>query len=195
MGNFNGCANLFRLQSVKWADMGSDLELIEAFKRGDRGAFDALVLRHQQNIRSLMLRSVSSSEDADDLAQEVFVTAFRKLKKFRGDAAFSTWLYRVAMNRLASFHRRSKWRQFFSLSEEMEPAEEGLPETYGQLREDMFQGIKRLSQRQRQVVLLRGLQGLSTRETAAVLATSENAVKVAYHSAKDQLRGLIEDAY
>src|SRR6266849_8580432 len=76
----------------------SDLKLVERVQRGERAAFDLLVLRYQHKVLKLIMRYVHDSTEAEDIAQEAFVKAYRALHSFRGDSAFYTWLYRIAIN-------------------------------------------------------------------------------------------------
>lgn len=76
----------------------SDLSLVRRVQRGDKGAFDALVLKYQHKVVKLVMRYMRNPVDAEDVAQEAFVKAYRALPQFRGDSAFYTWLYRIAIN-------------------------------------------------------------------------------------------------
>ena len=76
----------------------SDLELVRRVQRGERGAFDLLVLRYQHKVVKLVARLLRDPTEAEDVAQEAFVKAYRALASFRGDSAFYTWLYRIAVN-------------------------------------------------------------------------------------------------
>jgi len=76
----------------------SDLKLVEKVQRGERAAFDLLVLRYQHKVLKLIMRYVHDATEAEDIAQEAFVKAYRALQSFRGDSAFYTWLYRIAIN-------------------------------------------------------------------------------------------------
>ena len=76
----------------------SDLKLVERVQRGERAAFDLLVLRYQHKVLKLIMRYVHDATEAEDIAQEAFVKAYRALQSFRGDSAFYTWLYRIAIN-------------------------------------------------------------------------------------------------
>lgn len=80
------------------ADSQSDMQLVARVKKGDNRAFDLLVLKYQHKIFSLISRYVRDSDEIQDVAQEAFVKAYRALPKFRGDSAFYTWLYRIAIN-------------------------------------------------------------------------------------------------
>src|SRR5580693_8299410 len=75
----------------------SDLSLVRRVQRGDKGAFDALVLKYQHKLVKLVMRYVRNPAEAEDIAQEAFIKAYRALPQFRGDSAFYTWLYRIAI--------------------------------------------------------------------------------------------------
>src|SRR5579885_1302930 len=76
----------------------SDLSLVRRVQRGDKGAFDALVLKYQHKVVKLVMRYVRNPAEAEDVAQEAFIKAYRALPQFRGESAFYTWLYRIAIN-------------------------------------------------------------------------------------------------
>src|SRR5215204_5100947 len=76
----------------------SDLSLVRRVQRGDKGAFDALVVKYQHKVVKLVMRYVRNPAEAEDIAQEAFIKAYRALPQFRGDSAFYTWLYRIAIN-------------------------------------------------------------------------------------------------
>src|SRR5215212_5513902 len=90
-----GSPNADRLAVLGEAD---DRTLVGAFQAGEREAFDVIVVRHRRNVYQLCYRFVNNHEDASDLAQDVFVRAFKGLRNFKGDASLATWLYRVAVN-------------------------------------------------------------------------------------------------
>jgi RNA polymerase sigma-70 factor (ECF subfamily) len=76
----------------------SDLSLVQRVQRGDKGAFDVLVLKYQHKVVKLVMRYVRNPAEAEDIAQDAFIKAYRALPQFRGDSAFYTWLYRIAIN-------------------------------------------------------------------------------------------------
>src|SRR5689334_2896113 len=85
-----------------------DREALAAWRNGEREAFDRLVERYQRDVYRLCYRYVNNHHDASDMAQEVFLRAYRALEKFRGDSAFSTWLYRIAVNTCLNFRSSRK---------------------------------------------------------------------------------------
>src|SRR5215475_10753031 len=90
------------------ASQGGEADAIAASQRGEREAFDELVLRYQRDVYRLCYRYVNNHEDANDLAQEVFLKAYRAIGGFRGDSSFSTWLYRIAVNTCLNFRSARK---------------------------------------------------------------------------------------
>ena len=89
---------------------GEDTELIKAFQKGNRSAFDRLVLKHKEKIFNLCYWFLQDYEEANDMAQEAFIKAFKSLKKFRFQSAFSTWLYRIAVNTCKNRLKSSEYR-------------------------------------------------------------------------------------
>lgn len=170
-------------QGVRPADgaMGSradDLEAIEACRRGEREAFDRLVERYQRDVYRLCYRFVNNHEDAGDLAQEAFVKAYRALDRFRGDSAFSTWLYRIAVNTCLNFRAARK------------PKVEELPDTLADVRPRADEGvlseersqwvraaIQKLPAKQRATLILKTYHDLSHEEVAGVLGSTVGTVK------------------
>jgi RNA polymerase sigma-70 factor (ECF subfamily) len=155
-----------------------DHEAIEACRRGEREAFDRLVARYQRDVYRLCYRFVNNHEDANDLAQEAFIKAFRALDRFRGDSAFSTWLYRIAVNACINFRAAKK------------PKAEELPEVLADVRPRADEGIlsdersrqvraaiERLPEKQRATLILKTYHDLSHEEVAAVLGSSVGTVK------------------
>src|SRR3989442_2976421 len=107
----------------------SDLSLVRGVQRGDKGAFDALVLKYQHKLIKLVMRYVRNPAEAEDIAQEAFIKAYRALPSFRGESAFYTWLYRIAINtaknHFAAQGRRAPTRSSSDL-EDAENLEDGL---------------------------------------------------------------------
>ncbi len=171
--------------------MQEDRELIAQFLSGDQRAFDQLVLRHQERVRQFMYRATGNEEDTHDLAQEVFIKAYHNLHRFRGDSELSTWLYRISSNALNTHFRRQRLRTWLPLGDAAEPVTQGPDEDRQDQRRRLLAQLPRLSAQERQVVILRALQELSVAETASIVGTSENVVKVAYHTAKNKLKGLL----
>jgi len=85
-----------------------DRELVARCQRSEAGAFDELVARHQDRVYTAVTRFCGNAEDAADIVQRAFINAFRKIQEFKGDSAFSTWIYRIAFNQAISFRRENR---------------------------------------------------------------------------------------
>jgi len=173
-------------------------ELVAAAKEGDREAFDELVRRTYADTYTLAYRLTGDEEDARDVVQEAYLRAFRGLKRFRGDAQFTTWMYRITANCAATFlgkrgkHRHDELHEDLSL-EDLRPTSspEAQLET-GASRDQLQAALRRLPARLRAVVVLRDVYDLPHESIAAELGISESAAKVRLHRARRKLR---EDLY
>jgi RNA polymerase sigma-70 factor, ECF subfamily len=166
-----------------------DARLVGLFQRGDEEAFDLLVEKHRRRIYSLVCRLANPGE-ADDLAQEVFIAAYRALPSFRGDSAFSTWLYRIAVH-VCSHHIRKRRLDTTDLDEEFMDLERGHDPEHsaisGELQQRVRDAIRALPYKLRLVVVLRDLQGLSYEEIAQVVGCPIGTVRSRLHYATQRL--------
>ena len=167
-----------------------DALLVERSGGGDNAAFAELVRRHQGKVRGLLLRLSADPTLADDLAQEVFLRAYRGLVGFEGRARFSTWLYRIAYNVFLNHKTRS--RQLAALPEGFE-TRAAAPDTElspgrCDMRRDLAGAIAELPERYRAVVTLYYLQDVSYPEISEVLDLPLGTVKTHLHRAKKMLR-------
>jgi RNA polymerase sigma-70 factor (ECF subfamily) len=163
-------------------------ELIERFKRGDRSAFDALVDLHRARVEGVARRFLGDAHEALDVAQDVFVAAFRMLPGWRPDAQLFTWLYRTTLN-LCAKRLRSKGR-VLSLAE---PLAEGraapaAPPDRGDLAQVIDEALESLSEKQREVFLGCHEQGLTLDEVAARLSIAPGTARSHLHRALVTLR-------
>ena len=187
----------------------SDDILVERAKRGDRKAFDALVLKYQGRILNLASRFVQDPSEAGDVAQETFIKAYRALPKFRGDSAFYTWIYRIAVN-TAKNYRASGARQPLNTAsdfDEMEQIdhsdtlkEQTTPERLlltRELQETIIRAIEELPADLRSAITLREIDGMSYEEIASVMACPVGTVRSRIFRAREavdkQLKPLLID--
>lgn len=181
----------------------TEQELIQAARSGDQAAFAALVEANQAMVYSLAYRMTGNSEDAADLTQEAFLNAWRGLSKFGGQAAFSTWLYRLASNACIDFLRREKRRSALSMTLEDGDDEErqaDLPDQRWsperelerkEARQALQEGLAALSPEHREVLLLRETEGLSYQEISQALDLEEGTVKSRIARARTALRDFL----
>ena len=183
----------------------SDTELVARAKAGELDAFEALTNRYEQRVYSLALRMLRQEQDAEDVTQQTFLSALENLDGFRGDAAFATWLLRIATHAALKVIRKRNGLDTVSLEEATEEAD-GYdtiphPEYIADWRQSPEQlvhknetqrllddALARLDEKHRLVFLLRDVEGLSVKETAAALGLSEANTKVRLLRARLQLR-------
>jgi RNA polymerase sigma-70 factor (ECF subfamily) len=161
-------------------DSLEDSALVAAAREGRRAAFDLLVKRHQRSVYHLCFRFVGNHEDAADLTQDVFLRAYRALAGFRGDAAVSTWLYRIGVN-LCLNRRAARKATTVPIEDVGEPQAPGNDATAalidGERSASVRAAVAQLPERQRATVVLRVYQGKSHKEIAEILGTTEGAAK------------------
>jgi RNA polymerase sigma-70 factor (ECF subfamily) len=171
----------------------SDHALAAAYRAGDEGAAAELVRRHAPAMGRFLYSSGASRDEIDDLVQETFFRAFRRLDGWRGEASFRSWLFTIASNALRDEYRRRKGRRMLSLEDRdlvdsADPhADLAAAETADRLRE----GIAALPRLQRAVFLLRTQEGAGYTDIAAALGTTPGAARVHYHHAVKRLKELV----
>lgn len=170
--------------------------LVRLARDGDAKAFDSLVRRYRPKIQALALHLTGRASDADDVTQEVFLRAHRKLDQFEGRSEFYTWLYRIAVHRAIALRRQRGRRTMVDVDDpRVERALEidsgGDPQRAVLLRESyarLLQAFDRLSPTLRTTVALVALQGLAHKDAARVLETTEGTIAWRMHEARKQLR-------
>jgi len=177
-----------------------DAQLISAAANGNRAAFQALVERHRSLVYRVAYQFSGHHHDADDIAQEVFLKVYRSLGRFRREAQFTSWLYRIAMNACID-HRRRETAAPASGDPETalanRPTGEPGPEARayaGQLGQALQAAIDELPPRQRLVFVMRHFEDLKLIEIASALGLAEGTVKRQLHAAVHRLRRILRDA-
>ncbi len=178
----------------------TDAELIEAHRRGETSAVEELVARHLARVRSLLFQLVLDRDEADELTQEVFVCVLKNLDGFRGEAAFATWLHRIAVNTARQAARRSSSRRKEKTRAVRESnGEAAAPEAElirSEQRDHVQRALTKLSLPLRSAVVLTVMQGLSAGEAAEIegcpIGTMYWRVHEARRLLRDELKGLIE---
>lgn len=177
----------------------TDADLVEASLAGDREAFDTIVERHRRHVYQLCYRFVGNHEDASDLAQDVFIRAYRGLRTFKGQASLGTWLYRIAVN--ASLNRvGAKGPQAVSFDSVRQGTDEFLASTEESASDALLRderalqvraAIARLPKKQRATLVLRVYHELPHEEIAAILGSSVGAAKANFFHALNNLKKLL----
>lgn len=183
----------------------SDKQLVEKVKQGNKQAFDMLVIKYQHKVLSIVGRYVADSSEAQDVAQEAFIKAYRAIKNFRGDSAFYTWIYRIAINTaknyLVSRGRRPPASDVEVADAELFSGADALrdissPEeqlSRDQLEQTVYAAIKALPDELRTAVTLRELDGLSYEEIADVMDCPVGTVRSRIFRARESIEGKIKE--
>lgn len=181
--------------------MDVDPALVRAVQRGEPGAMEALIEATYAHVHRKCLRLLGNPADAADATQEVFLRVMRSVFGFRGEAAFSTWLHRVTVNVCATALRRrgdasarglAAGHVAFAVPDAVADVDADDDVEEGVVRDEragaLTAAMATLSDDDRAVIVLRDIEGLSTKETATVLGISESAAKVRLHRAHARLR-------
>jgi RNA polymerase sigma-70 factor (ECF subfamily) len=181
----------------------SEVEAIQRAQDGDKEMFEYLYQLHSRRVYAVCLRLVRDATEAEDLTQEAFLLLFRKIRTFRGESAFSTWLYRLAVN-LVLMHLRKKSLKSVSIEATRDPDDEtsassidiGAPDLLmeGTLdRINLERCIERLPEGYRTIFVLHDVQGHEHREIAEILGRSVGDSKSQLHKARTRLRELLHE--
>jgi RNA polymerase sigma-70 factor (ECF subfamily) len=177
----------------------TDQLLVARVQRGDKAAFDILVLRYQSRITNLVMRFVRNPNDALDVTQEAFLKAYRALPKFRGDSAFYTWLYRIAVNTAKNYlslqsRRGAESEQDFQEIEQIEGnnvlKDNATPEHLlltDEIQATVFSAIEKLPDELRTAITLREIEGLSYEEIAEVMECPVGTVRSRIFRAREAI--------
>jgi RNA polymerase sigma-70 factor (ECF subfamily) len=180
--------------------------LVRRAQREDTAAYDELVRRYQERIYATVYHMTSNHEDANDLAQESFIKAYRALKSFKGDSSFYTWVYRIAVNKTINFLKQRKNRVQMSLNDldlnaEHDPdlvalVSHNTPRrdlSLAELQEKLNAAMQKLSEHHRMAVVLHDIQGMSHEEVGAIMDCNVGTVRSRLFYARQQLQAYLAD--
>ena len=181
------------------SNKSTDKQLVKRVQKGDKGAFDLLVLKYQHKIVNLVMRYVRDPEQALDITQEAFIKAYRALPKFRGDSAFYTWMYRIAVN-TAKNHLAAQRRRPMNIELDLQDPEQydlhsRLKETdtpegvtiSRELQDAVETAIAALPDDLRTAIILRELEGMSYEEIAQTMDCPVGTVRSRIFRARDAI--------
>ena len=186
----------------------SDLSLVRRVQRGDKGAFDVLVLKYQHKLVKLVTRYVRNPAEAEDIAQEAFIKAYRALPQFRGESAFYTWLYRIAINTaknaVVSRDRspvdydfdRDSIDESYDMQGRLKDSEtpEGLVLT-DEIRQTVNAAIEQLPEDLRTAIVLRELEGLSYEQIASAMGCPVGTVRSRIFRAREAIDRRLREVF
>jgi len=170
-----------------------DYHLIKKFKEGDETAFGKLVLRHKEKVRNLVFLTLGNVDYIDDISQDVFISAFNNLRDFRFESKFSTWLYRITVNKCRDYLRKKKVRSIFT------PLQEDIHHSAVRMRPESMdipaivrKAIERLPEKLKEPLILRDIDGLSYKEIAEKLNCEVGTIKSRIFRARESLKIILE---
>lgn len=198
--------------STKAQEVAIDRLLVDRFKSGDQAAFDEMVTRYWDRIYSMVNQLLRNAQDAEEVTQDAFIRAHRGLENFRGESAFSTWLYQIATNLARNrywYWWRRKRDQSVSIDApfgadndmtlaEVIPAEVETPDDITVTQEFVDRigaGMQRLSAKHREILVLRNVKNMSYEEISAVLGISIGTVKSRIARARESLRAKLGEDF
>ena len=173
--------------------MLDDNELIQKFQNGDEKAFDQLVRNNLNNVFGFFMKVTRDEMAAEDLAQDVFMKLYKNLKNFRHDSNFSTYLYRINSNTVNSWVTRNKWKNLLHLDQAPDKGEYDMKNEVEWTKEELWNEISKLPNKQRRVMILRITDALSYSEISKITGTSEGTAKVNFHHGLKKLKEVLSN--
>lgn len=168
--------------------MKNDNELIKQYQNGSVAAFDELVRRHLDEVYGFFIKFTNNPMDAEDLAQDVFLKLYKSLKKFRFEADFKTYLYRVNVNAANNYLGRNKWRKWLHLDDSPEKIDDNPGVESDWTKQELWDAVAKLPKTQRMVVTMRVAQNMPHKDIAIIIGKSVSSVKTNYHYGINQLK-------
>ena len=185
----------------------NELELIEQLKKGEETAFKIIVDTWKDMVYNTSLVIVQNAEDAEDIAQEVFVQVYESIHQFKGDSKFSTWLYRIAITKSLDHLRKKKRKKRFAIIQSLFGVNEeeirhernfqhpGISLENKEKAATLFRAINKLPDNQKTAFTLHKLEGLSYQEIAEIMESTESSVESLMHRAKGNLKNILTEYY
>ena len=180
-------------QSPRILEIDDDFSLIKRFIEGDESTFRTLVYRHKEKVRNIIYMTMNYNDSVDDIAQEVFITVYKNLKYFRFESQFTTWLYRITINKCRDHLRKMKIRNIFTPVKDNDEAH-----GYSQINENMDipgivqKAISKLPEKLRVPLLLKDIEGFSYQEIAETVQCEIGTVKSRIFRARESLRNILK---
>lgn len=176
-------------------NLKDDFSLIKAFNEGEETAFNDLVNRHKEKVRNLIYLNLGSTSSIDDISQEVFLAVYRKLKQFRFQSQFTTWLYTITINKIRDHVRKQKIMSVFSAfsSDDTENVvEPGSFKENFDVNEMVRDAVAKLPRKLKEPLILRDFEGMSYQEISDATGIETGTVKSRIFRARESLKKMLE---
>ena len=181
------------LQYPQILKLDDDFSLIQRFIEGDESTFKTLVQRHKDKIRNIIYLTLNSNDAVDDIAQDVLITIYKNLKSFRFESQFSTWLYRITINKCKDHLRKVRIRSIFVPIKDGDEDPVYIPSMeHKDISEIVNDAISNLPEKLRLSLLLKDIEGLSYQEIAEAVNCEIGTVKSRIFRAREGLRELLK---
>ena len=181
------------LQQPQATTIDDDYDIIRRFIDGDKSAFQILVKRHKEKVRNIVYITMNNSALVDDIAQEVFITVYKNLKYFRFESQFTTWLYRITVNRCKDYLRKMNVRKIFSpLEEGFEVTEFTTPAEHKDVSRIVMDAIGKLPVKLRVPLVLKDIEGFSYQEISETLKCEMGTVKSRIFRGREKLKDILK---
>jgi len=181
------------LQQPLILSIDDDYSIIRQFIDGDKSAFQILVKRHKEKVRNIIYLTMNNGALVDDIAQDVFITVYKNLKHFRFESQFTTWLYRITVNRCKDYLRKMNVRKIFSPIEEgTEISEYSTPVENNDISRIVMDAISKLPVKLRMPLILKDIEGFSYQEISESLNCEMGTVKSRIFRGREKLKEILQ---
>jgi len=181
------------LQQPQILSIDDDYSIIRQFIDGDKSAFQILVKRHKEKVRNIIYLTMNNSAQVDDIAQDVFITVYRNLKHFRFESQFTTWLYRITVNRCKDYLRKMNVRKIFlPIEEGSEISEYSTPVENNDISRIVMDAISKLPVKLRMPLILKDIEGFSYQEISETLNCEMGTVKSRIFRGREKLKEILQ---
>lgn len=185
--------NKEKMEAPRILKLDDDFSLIKRFIDGEEHIFDELVKRHKEKVRNIIYLTLNDRDSVDDIAQDVFITVYRSLRNFRFESQFTTWLYRITVNKCKDHLRRKNIRRIvlpFKDTKE-DPGYEISPESFN-TKEIVQHAISKLPDKMRIPLVLKDIEGFSYQEIAETIQCEIGTVKSRIFRAREGLKKILQ---
>ena len=181
------------LQQPQILELDDDFSLVKRFIDGDESTFRILVQRHKEKVRNIIFMTLNSTEAIDDIAQEVFITVYKNLKNFRFESQFTTWLYRITVNKCKDYLRKKNVRRIFvPIKEADDKFNSEIPAETDDISNIVQNAISKLPYKLKVPLMLKDIEGFSYQEIAETMNIEIGTVKSRIFRAREGLKNILK---